>query len=125
SIDEGMGRRPTSPFVGFSPARPQNAAGIRTEPPPSVAVARGTIPAARAAPEPPLEPPGDQSRPHGLPVGPNAVLSVYPWNENSGTFVFPTTIAPAARRRSTTRASRSAGAASSSRREPFTVRIPA
>ena len=31
------------PFVGFTPARPQNAAGIRTEPPPSVPVASGAL----------------------------------------------------------------------------------
>ena len=34
-----MGSRPITPFVGLRPAKPQNAAGIRIEPPPSVAVA--------------------------------------------------------------------------------------
>ena len=43
--------------VGLSPKRPQQEAGIRIEPPPSVACAIGTMPAATAAAEPPLEPP--------------------------------------------------------------------
>ena len=68
SIQRGMGSRPITPFVGLRPASPQNAAGIRIEPPPSVAVAIAAMPAASAAPEPPLEPPGDQSVPHGFVV---------------------------------------------------------
>ncbi len=70
SIQSGMGSRPITPFVGLSPARPQNARGIRIEPPPSVAVAIAAMPAASAAPEPPLDPPGDQSVPHGFVVVP-------------------------------------------------------
>ena len=66
----GMGSRPITPFVGLSPASPQNAAGIRIEPPPSVAVAMAVMPAASAAAEPPLEPPGDQSVPQGFLVVP-------------------------------------------------------
>src|SRR5204862_6671979 len=61
SIQSGTGSRPIMPFVGLSPARPQNAAGIRIDPPPSVAVAIAAIPAAIDAADPPLEPPGDQS----------------------------------------------------------------
>ena len=41
SIHSGIGSRPITPFVGLKPASPQNAAGIRMEPPPSVAVAIG------------------------------------------------------------------------------------
>ena len=37
---------------------PQNAAGIRTEPPPSVPSASCPSPAATAAEAPPLDPPG-------------------------------------------------------------------
>jgi hypothetical protein len=48
-----------------------NVAGRRTDPPPSLAVARGIMPPAMAAEEPPLEPPGVRSRFHGLFVGPN------------------------------------------------------
>ena len=46
--------------VGFIPTRPQHDAGIRMEPPPSLAWATGTIPAATAAAEPPLEPPDER-----------------------------------------------------------------
>ena len=47
-----------APRVGFSPTRPQQAAGTRIEPPASVAWAIATIPAATAAAAPPEEPPG-------------------------------------------------------------------
>ena len=43
--------------VGFRPTRPQHDAGMRIEPPPSVACAAGMTPAATAAPAPPLDPP--------------------------------------------------------------------
>ena len=55
--------------VGFRPTRPLWLAGIRIEPPPSLAWATGTIPAATAAAEPPLEPPVERSRSQGLRVG--------------------------------------------------------
>src|SRR6202041_2853316 len=48
----------TRPRLGFIPERPQQALGIRMEPPPSDPVARGTIPAASAAAAPPEDPPG-------------------------------------------------------------------
>ena len=70
SIHSGNCLRPFQPFVGFSPTRPHHPAGIRIEPPPSVAVAIGAIPAAIAAPEPPEEPPGEASRFQGFRVGP-------------------------------------------------------
>ena len=50
---------------------PQNAAGPRIEPPVSEPVAPCTSPAASAAPEPLLEPPGMWSRFHGLRAGGN------------------------------------------------------
>ena len=78
----GQPRKPgslgTSPNVGLSPATPQNDDGIRIEPPPSVPSANGTIPAATAAAEPPLEPPGVRPRSHGLRVSPYSALSVIP-----------------------------------------------
>jgi hypothetical protein len=46
------------PRDGFSPNRPQHAAGMRIEPPPSLPAAIGTTPDATAAADPPLEPPG-------------------------------------------------------------------
>ena len=55
--------------LGLRPTRPQLEAGMRIEPPPSLAWAIGTMPAATAAPEPPLEPPVERSRSQGLRVG--------------------------------------------------------
>ena len=46
------------------------AAGWRIEPPVSVPSASGAMPAATAADEPPLEPPGTRAGSHGLCVGP-------------------------------------------------------
>ena len=45
---------------------PHSAAGWRIEPPVSVPIAHGASPAATAAAEPPLEPPGTRSGSHGL-----------------------------------------------------------
>src|SRR5438128_2520012 len=95
SIHDGVGDRAIKPFVGLSPARPQNAAGILTDPPPSVAVAIGTSPATSAAPLPPLDPPGVHSGAHGLRVSPKSRFVVKPSKAHSGTFACPTTIAPA------------------------------
>ena len=53
-----------------SPTRPVKAAGMRVEPPPSLAVQKGTKPAATAAAEPPLDPPGVRSGFHGFRVVP-------------------------------------------------------
>ena len=72
----GAESRPITPSVGLYPTRPHSDAGMRTEPPPSVEVARGTRPAASAAADPPLDPPGDRSTFHGLRVAPNTRLSV-------------------------------------------------
>ena len=65
------------------------------------------MPEARAAAEPPLEPPGVRSRFHGFRVGPNSSLSVKGMWPNSGVFVLPTTIAPAALSRATSASSKS------------------
>jgi hypothetical protein len=62
--------------VGLSPNRPQHAAGMRIEPPPSEACAAGTIPAATAAAAPPLDPPVVRSRFQGLRHGPYKAGSV-------------------------------------------------
>ena len=58
------------PRVGFRPNRPQQAAGIRIDPPPSPPEAKGTMPPATAAAEPPLDPPGVWFKFHGFRVGP-------------------------------------------------------
>ncbi len=57
------------PREGFSPINPQNEAGILIEPPPSLAPAKGTIPAETAAAAPPLDPPGVHSRFRGFLLG--------------------------------------------------------
>src|SRR5688572_32953626 len=74
---------------------PQNAAGWRIDPPVSEPRARGTQPAATAAADPPLEPPGVRSVAHGLRTGPYAEFSFDDPMANSSQFVLPTMIAPA------------------------------
>src|SRR5690625_3501982 len=59
----------TRPRLGLSPTRPQDAAVIRIEPPPSLACATGTIWEATAAPAPPLEPPAPRSKSQGVRAG--------------------------------------------------------
>src|SRR4051794_21945449 len=59
------------PRPGLSPNRPVEALGIRIEPPPSLAPANGTMPAATAAADPPLDPPEERVKSHGLRVGPH------------------------------------------------------
>ncbi len=58
------------PRVGFKPTRPLHEAGMRIEPPPSLACAIGKMPAATAAAEPPDEPPVECSRFQGLCAAP-------------------------------------------------------
>src|SRR5207244_6485362 len=81
--------------VGFSPNRPQHEAGMRIEPPPSVACAIGSIPQATAAAAPPLEPPALNSRFHGLRVGPNSFGSTEVERPNSEVLVLPRMTSPA------------------------------
>ena len=64
------------PNVDFRPGSPQKLAGVRIDPPPSLAVQKGTRPALTAALDPPLEPPGVCDSRHGFPVVPNAGLDV-------------------------------------------------
>jgi hypothetical protein len=99
----------TRPRVGFIPTSPQQAAGMRIEPPPSDPVAHGTSPAATADAEPPEEPPVVRLRSQGFRVTPLASLAVQGQIMSSGTFVMPIGIAPAARSRRTTSASAAAG----------------
>src|SRR5579875_3984196 len=93
------------PREGFSPTTPQQEAGMRTEPPPSLPWLQAQSPAARAAAAPPLEPPGVRSRSQGLravPWRPNSVTGREP---NSGVVVRPRIGVPAAFIRATTKAS--------------------
>ena len=94
--------------VGFSPTSPHAAAGMRIEPPPSLACAIGTMPEATAAAEPPEEPPVVRSGFQGLWDGPNRSGSVLELNPNSGVFVLPQIIRPARLKRTTSSVSESA-----------------
>src|SRR5699024_6374311 len=58
-----------TPREGLRPRIPQQAAGMRTEPPPSEPWASGTTPAATAAAAPPLEPPAVRRRSQGVRAG--------------------------------------------------------
>src|SRR5436305_11955057 len=75
--------------VGLRPNNPQHDAGIRIDPPPSVAWAMGTISAATAAAAPPLEPPALKPRFQGLRVGPKSFGSTEVERPNSEVLVLP------------------------------------
>src|SRR5438093_13566831 len=62
--------RETSPYVGRSPVTPQYADGVPMEPEVSDPMAKGTMPAPTADPDPLDEPPDHRSRSHGLRPGP-------------------------------------------------------
>lgn len=78
----------TRPGVGLNPNKPQQAAGIRIDPPPSLAVATGAIPAIMAAAEPPEDPPAVLIVSKGFLQGPNKLESVTQERPNSEVFVF-------------------------------------
>src|ERR1700730_5747549 len=73
-------------------------------------------PAASAAAPPPVDPPGVRVRSHGLLVVPWIGLWLCQSLSMTGTFVFPTTMAPADSRRSTATAVRGLCAAASAGR---------
>src|SRR3954447_21514710 len=85
--------------LGFRPKTPEAEAGIRMEPPPSLACATGSIRAATAAPAPPEEPPDECARFHGLRVGPNSRGSVLGIRPNSGLELLPKMVTPLSRKR--------------------------
>src|SRR4029077_18516650 len=93
------------PYVGIIAGMPQNEPGWRTEPPVSVPSAATAIPAATAAADPPLDPPGTRSMATGFRTGPYAEFSFDPPMANSSQLVLPSRIAPALSRRSTAVAS--------------------
>ena len=64
------GKAATRPAVALNPTRPQNAAGMRTDPAPSVPNAALPIPHASDAAAPPLDPPGVRLRSNGFRVAP-------------------------------------------------------
>jgi hypothetical protein len=87
------------------PTTPHSAAGWRIEPPVSEPSPSGANPAATAAADPPLEPPGTRAVSCGLRVAPNAEFSVELPIANSSRLVLPIGIPPAATTRRTTVAS--------------------
>ena len=89
------------PRVGLSPNTPQQEAGMRIDPPPSLACAMGTKPAATAAAEPPDDPPVVRPLSQGLRAGPKRRGSVVGRMPNSGVLVLPSTMSPARFRRTT------------------------
>src|SRR4051794_27222400 len=118
------GPREMRPRLGLSPTSPQQAAGTRSEPPPSLPWPSGTIPAATATAEPPDDPPGVRVGSHGLRVGPVWRGSVVGRMPNSDMFVTPTTTQPPAFRRRTGEALYS-GPRADKRREPNSMHRPA
>ena len=118
------GHTGTRPKLGLRPTTLQKLAGPRIEPPESVPVAIATIPDATAAPEPPLEPHVVHAGFHGLRVIPWSLLTVVPFQANSGVVVLPTMTAPWARKRSTTIASSFHGPAGSIASDPLRVGQP-
>src|SRR3546814_16954784 len=92
----------------------------------SLAPAIGTRPAATAAAEPPLEPPGVCAGFQGLRHGPQASGSVMPLAPNSGVLVRPNTTTPARSQRSIISAcSVGANCSPLSARVPYEVGTPA
>src|SRR4051812_2682323 len=85
----------TRPRDGLMPTSPQHDAGMRIDPPPSLACATGRSPPATAAAAPPLEPPGVRDVSHGLRQSPFSSDSVCAIVPNSGVFVLPRTTKPA------------------------------
>src|SRR4051812_11545660 len=85
--------------VGLSPTSPHSLAGMRIEPPPSLACAIGTSPAATAEAEPPEDPPVECAGFHGLRAGGLQAGSVVTVVPNSGTLVRPRKTNPASRKR--------------------------
>ena len=87
------------PGDGRMPTTPHNAAGMRNEPPVSEPVQIGKRSVAKAAAEPPEEPPAFKLGLKGLPVAPQTALRVFAPAPMSGVFVFAVTMAPAVRKR--------------------------
>src|SRR3954471_16795880 len=116
SMEAASGYTPSSgirPQVVFRPVIPQQAAGIRTEPPVSVPRATSASPVATATAEPLDEPPGIRRGSSGFGGVPSHGVIPLADQHNSVRLVLPTIRAPARRAAATTGASRSAGTACS------------
>src|SRR5580700_12005197 len=108
SSDEAKAISPyldTRPYVGIIAGIPQQAPGCRIDPPVSVPRAATARPAATAAADPPLEPPGTRSSAIGFRTGPYAEFSFELPIANSSQLVLPSITAPAFSNRETAVAS--------------------
>src|SRR6266404_1161557 len=119
-----VGTSGTRPGEVRMPTTLQKFGGLRSEPPMSLPSASGTMPQASATAPPPVLPPQVFVTSYGFRVAPNTGLNVCEPSPNSGTFVLPITIPPAAFSRCTTRQSKS-GTNSRCIGDPNVVRIPA
>src|SRR5678815_698586 len=91
--DDGLATRPGE---GRMPTTLLKFPGLRRDQPMSLPSTIGAIPHASETAPPPVLPPHVLVVSQGLRVGPNTLLKVWDPKPNSGTFVFPITIAPAA-----------------------------
>ena len=112
--------------MGLKPVKPQNAAGMRTDPPVSVPIAATAISSQIETAAPEDDPPGIRraGRSNGFAGVPWCGFSPSPENANSVIFVRPIMTPPAARKRSTTTASCAAAGASASTIDPAVVGSP-
>src|ERR1700716_1786220 len=85
--------------VGFNPNTPEAEAGMRIEPPPSLAWGAGGRGGGTAAPAPPDERPDECARSQGFRLRPNSRDSVVGINPNSGLALLPKIVTPALRKR--------------------------
>src|ERR1700735_3218394 len=85
------------PREGFSPTSPLQDAGIRIDPPPSLACAIGTTPAATNAAEPDDDAPAVWLVFHGLRTGPSLGCSAEALKPYSDIWVLPNGVMPVAR----------------------------
>src|SRR5947209_12628268 len=68
-ISLDVGAAETRPRLVLMPNRPLTLDGMRIDPPPSLPGAAGPKPLATAVPAPPLEPPAERCRSHGVRAG--------------------------------------------------------
>jgi hypothetical protein len=129
SSDGASGYTPftdTRPHVVFSPVTPQQAAGMRTEPPVSVPKATSASPVATATADPLEEPPGTRRGSLGFTGVPAQWFTPLADQHSSVSPVFPAIRAPCSRADATTAASLAAGSAiSATTGHPAVVGTPA
>src|SRR5580693_8029408 len=116
SRDSASGYTPstgTRPQVVFRPTTPQQAAGIRTEPPVSVPRPTSAPPVATATAEPLDEPPGRRRGSSGFGGVPDHAFVPAADQHSSARLVLPTILVPERRAAATTAASLAAGFACS------------